>query len=126
MGSARSDGKLERLIALGACATGEALSLGRHADLITVPSGTLLRNEGQHEPWSYCVLAGSALLSARDEAVAVVGQGAWLLGHVQGGGTAASRVSVVAGTDLELLVFRPRDLSAAVDDIPGLLANGRG
>lgn len=125
MGSARSDGKLERLIALGACATGDALSLGRYADLVAVPSGTLLRSEGQYEPWSYCVLAGSALLSAGDEAVAVVGTGAWLLGQVQAGRTAASPVSVVAGTDLELLSFRPRDLHAAVDEIPGLLSNRR-
>lgn len=126
MGSARQDGKLERLIALGACGMGDALSLGRHADLITVPSGTLLRSEGRHEPWSYCVLAGSALLSASDEAVAVVGRGAWLLGQLQGGGTATSPVSVMAGTDLELLTFRPRDLTAAIAEIPRLLTTGRG
>ncbi len=126
MGSARHDGKLERLIALGACATTDALSLGRHADLITVPSGSVLRSEGQHEPWSYCVLAGSALVSAQDEAIAVVGTGAWLLGQVQGATAGASPVSVVAGTDLEVLSFRPRDLTAAVAEIPGLLTTRRG
>lgn len=121
MGSTRTDRKLERLITLGACSAHNALALGRHADLVTLPGGTSVRTEGHYEPWSYYVLAGTALLSAGDEAVAVVGSGAWLLGHVPGQHGGVSPVSVLAGTDLELLSMRPRDLDAAVADIPGLL-----
>lgn len=124
MGSTRTDGKLDRLVALGACATRDALVLGRHGDLSTVTSGTVLRTEGHHEPWSYCVLAGTVLLSAGDEAVAVAGKGAWLLGQVPGYGASASPLSIVAGTDVELLCFRPRDLGEAMSDIPGLLRDG--
>lgn len=124
MGPTRTDGKLDRLVALGACATRDALTLGRHADLSTVTSGTVLRTEGFHEPWSYCVLAGTVLLSAGDEAVAVAGKGAWLLGHVPGCSAAPSPLSIVAGTDVELLCFRPRDLGAAMYELPALLADG--
>lgn len=122
MGRTHSDRKLDRLITLGACSPRDALSLGRHADLVSLPGGTALRTEGRYEPWSYYVLAGTALLSTGDEAVAVVGGGSWLLGHVPGQHPGASPVSVLAGTDLELLSLRPRDLDAAVSEIPRLLA----
>jgi len=121
MGSTRPDRKLDRLVALGACSTRDALSLGRRADLITIEGGAAVRTEGHYEPWSYYVLAGTALLSSGDEALAVVGGGSWLLGHVPGRQRGTSAVSVLAGTDLELLALRPRDLDAAVSDIPGLL-----
>ncbi|MGH9274473.1 MAG: hypothetical protein ACRDZU_07485 [Acidimicrobiales bacterium] len=124
MGPTRTDGKLDRLVALGACATSDALTLGRHGDLSTVTSGAVLRTEGHHEPWSYCVLAGTVLLSAGNEAVAVAGAGAWLLGHVPGSAAAASPLSIVAGTDVELLCFRPRDLGEAMSELPGLLRSG--
>lgn len=124
MGSTRADGKLKRLVALGACSTRDALALGRHADLSTVASGTVLRTEGGHEPWSYCVLGGTVLMSAGDEAVAVAGKGAWLLGQLPGYRYAASPLSIVAGTDVELLCFRPGDLDETLYEIPGLLSTG--
>lgn len=122
MATARTDRKLDRLIALGACSSRDALSLGRHADLTTLVGGAAVRTEGLYEPWSYYVLSGTALVSAGDEAIAVVGGGAWFLGQVSGHQGGPSPVSVVAGTDLELLALRPRDLEAAVAEIPGLLA----
>lgn len=122
MGSTRTDRKLDRLIRLGPCSRRDALTLGRHADLVTLAAGTPVRTEGRSEPWTYYVLAGTALLSAGDEAVAVVGGGSWLLGHVPGQHGLPSPVSVLAGTDLELLSMRPRDIDAAMTEIPGLLS----
>ncbi len=121
MRSTTTDSKLERLIALGACEARDAQRLGRRGDIVVASGGTVLRHGDHHEPWSYRVLSGTALLSTDGEAVAVVGEGAWLLGDLPGTRRAAPPLRVVAGTDVELLAFRPRDLGAALIEIPTLL-----
>lgn len=119
---ARPDKKLERLAAAGLCSADSSalLGLGRLGDIANVADGTVLAREGGYEPWSYFVLDGAALLSARNAPVAVAGPGAWLLGHVPGGSARNASVSIVAGSDLELLAFRPRDLASAVTFVPEL------
>jgi len=118
-----TDAKLERLAAAGLCsarAARELRELGRLSDLATVVGGEVLAREGGYEPWSYYVLDGTALLSSGDAPVAVAGAGAWLLGHVPGRARRASTVSVVAGSQLEVLAFRPSDLGVALDRVPDL------
>jgi hypothetical protein len=111
-----TDAKLQRLAAAGLCAGSarDLVALGRLGDLATVPSGTVLREEGGSEPWSYCVLSGAALLSAGSEPVAVAGPGAWLVGRLPGRAQPASPVLVVSGGALELLAFRPAEADAAL------------
>jgi hypothetical protein len=118
----RPDKKLQRLAAAGLCSADSSalLGLGRLGDITNVADGTVLAREGGHEPWSYFVLDGAALLTAHSAPVAVAGPGAWLLGHVPGGATRNASVSIVAGSDLEVLAFRPRDLGAAVSLVPEL------
>jgi hypothetical protein len=118
----RPDKKLERLAAAGLCSADSSalLGLGRLGDIANIADGTVLAREGGHEPWSYFVLDGAALLSAHSTPVAVAGPGAWLLGHVPGGAVRDASVSIVAGSDLEVLAFRPRDLAAAVSLVPEL------
>ena len=111
-----TDAKLQRLATAGLCAgsTRDLLALGRLGDLAVVSGGTVLREEGGHEPWSYCVLSGAALLSAGNEPVAVAGPGAWLVGRLPGRGRRPSPVSVVSGGELELLAFRPSEADLAL------------
>jgi hypothetical protein len=114
--ASQTDNKLARLAAAGLC-LGTATDLrevGRLGDLAVVADGTVLAHEGSHEPWSYFVMSGAALLSAGDAPVAVAGAGCWLLGHVPGREHHATPYDIVAGTDLEVLAFRPRDLGAAL------------
>jgi hypothetical protein len=112
----RTDAKLHQLAAAGVCAgtARDLVALGRLGDLSTVSAGTMLREEGGHEPWSYCVLSGAALLSAGGAPVAVAGPGAWLVGRLPGRGPLPSPVSVVSGGELELLAFRPAEADAAL------------
>lgn len=122
----RTDAKLERLAASGLCPSArDLLALGRLSDLATVPSGAMLQREGGREPWPYCVLEGAVLLSSSDEPVAVAGPGAWVLGQVPGRRHRPAAVSAVAGTDLEVLAFRPHDLDELLGRIPGLAAGLR-
>ena len=111
-----TDRKLARLAAAGLCrgAATDLREVGRLGDLTSVDSGVVLAHEGGHEPWSYFVLGGAALLSAGDTPVAVAGAGCWLLGHVPGREHRAMPYDVVAGSNLEVLAFRPRDLGAAL------------
>jgi len=112
----QTDQKLARLAAAGLC-PGMATDLrevGRLGDLAVVADGTVLAHEGGHEPWSYFVVSGAALLSTGDAPVAVAGAGCWLLGRVPGRAHHAAPFDVIAGSDLEVLAFRPRDLGAAL------------
>ena len=112
-----TDRKLERLAKAGLVddrSLRDLVALGRLGDVAHITSGDTLRDEGSNEPWSYCVLSGAALLSSHDEPVAVAGPGGWVLGHVPGRSRVASPLSVVAGTDLELLAFRPGDFAEAM------------
>ncbi len=119
--AARTDTKLDRLAAAGLVdrrSAGDLLAVGRLGDIVTIASGTAVR--GGNEPWTYCVLDGAALLSDGDRPLAVAGPGAWLLGQVPGHDRPVSPLSVIAGTDLEVLAFRPHDLEAAIPHLPAL------
>lgn len=116
----RPDLKLQLLAgsALGAgLSRDDVRELGACADVIDFPAGALVQHEGAHEPWTYCILGGAALLSSHERPVAVSGPGAWLLGGPDG----APAVTSLAATDLTLLCFRPSDVARALHALPGVL-----
>lgn len=119
-----TDEKLARLATspagLGRTAA-ELRALGRLADLAVVPAGTVLQREGSWEPWSYCLLGGTMLLSAADVPLAVAREGAWLLGAGHGRSRSTVPVTAVAACDTPALCFRSSDLAQAQSELPGLL-----
>ncbi len=116
----RTDGKLDSIAAgLAHLRPAEVRELGRLGDLVSVDGGTVLVHEGGHEPWSYCVVRGAALLSHDDAPVAVAGAGSWVLGRVQGERMQPARLQVIAGDALEVLAFRPADVEAVLRSYAG-------
>ena len=98
----------------------ELLTLGRLCDVVRVEEGAVLQREGSTARFCWSVLQGAAALSRQDQPVAVASSGAWLLDGLATGGRDGAATTIVAMTDLDLLVFGRREMWGAVESIPTL------
>ncbi len=100
-----------------ACSKKELQAVARASDEVDLPAGRLLCEQGSIGREAFVILEGTAEVRRNDEKVATLGPGACvgelaLLDH--GPRTA----TVVAGTDLKVLVIGAREFAAIVDEVP--------
>ncbi len=108
------DPKLSVLSALpifAGCSTKELEQIAALGDRVTVPASRVLHTEGGRPDEAYVVISGEAIVSRKGEEIARVGAGE-LLGEMSVIGQHGSRsATVTAATEMELLVFAPREFT---------------
>ena len=116
------DGALDQLADVplfSSCSRKELRLLARAADRVQVPAGKVLVEEGRPGHEFFLILAGTATVRRGGTEVATLGPGEHFgeLALLDRGPRSAT---VVADTELELLVLGQREFSAVVDEVPSL------
>jgi CRP-like cAMP-binding protein len=93
--------------------------LTRHADRLTVPAGTTVARRGRPAREVVAVLSGEVLVMT-EAGVARCGPGAWV-GAAEVRARTPHDATVVAGTDLDVLVLTAPAFRWATQVLPGLL-----
>ena len=119
----RIDDKLRGLatLPLGARSSRDELTrLGRLCDVVHVEEGAVLQAEGSSARFCWSIVRGEVALSRHDRPLAIASSGAWLLDGMSGATPDGAATTIVAMTDLDLVVFGRRELQGALDSIPSL------
>lgn len=101
------------------CTKRQLEEIGRVADALRFPAGEVLMRQGQAGLELLVVLEGTAEVWRDGEKVADVGPGGFL-GEMAVLTAAPRNATVVAATDLDVLVMTHRSLDQLLDDVPGL------
>lgn len=93
--------------------------VARASDEITAPAGKVLVEEGNRGREAFVILDGRAEVRRNDRKIATLGPGDHFgeLALLDGG---ARTATVVAETDLQLLVIAQREFLGVLDEVPGL------
>jgi CRP-like cAMP-binding protein len=104
---------------LALCSSRERAWIRRHADLIEVPAGTSLLNEGEASRWFYAVVDGQATRRVAGHYVGLVTAGD-PVNDIEVLRNEPVAATVTADTKLRLLVMGRREFLGMLDEIPGL------
>jgi CRP/FNR family cyclic AMP-dependent transcriptional regulator len=116
------DEYLENLAAVplfAECSKRQLQEIGRVANELTVPAGTVLTREGDAALEMFVVIRGTASVTRNGQPVATIGTGGFVGELAVISGTSRN-ATVTAETELDLLVLTTTGLSQLLDDIPGL------
>ena len=93
--------------------------IAKASDEITVPSGRVLIEQGTRGREAFVVIDGSATVKRNGRKVATLGPGAHFgeLALLDGGTRTAT---IVADSDMKVLVIGQREFSGVLDEVPGL------
>ena len=119
----RRDEKLRGLatLPLGAGSShDELIRLGRACDVVHVEEGAVLQTEGAAANFCWSIVRGAVTMLRHDHPLAVASSGAWLLDGMSGASPQGAATTIVAMTDLDLVVFGRREIRGALDSIPSL------
>lgn len=101
------------------CTKGQLQEIGRVADELTVPAGTVLARQGGLGSELFVIVEGTVAITRDGEKIATVGRGEFV-GELSVLSRAPRNATVTAETEVDLLVLTPTGLSQLLDDIPGL------
>lgn len=104
---------------LATCTNRERAAIRRHVDLVTLPAGTVLFEQGDTARWFYAVVRGEITLRTDGENVGRVGAGQ-PVNEVDVMRNDAAVATATATSDVELLVMGRREFLGMLDEIPGL------
>ncbi|MDQ1397325.1 MAG: family transcriptional regulator, cyclic receptor protein [Acidimicrobiaceae bacterium] len=93
--------------------------IGRASDEITVPAGKVLVQEGTTGHEFFLILEGTATVKRNNRKVASLGTGNYF-GELALLSRSPRNATVVADTDMRLLVLGQREFSGLLDEVPGL------
>jgi CRP-like cAMP-binding protein len=116
------DSYLEHIAAVpifAGCSRAQLREIGRIADELTVPEGTVLARQGAVGSELFIIIEGTAKVTRDGQEVATVGPGGFL-GELAVLARAPRNATVTAETKMDVLVLTPVGLSQLLDDIPGL------
>lgn len=101
------------------CNQRELTKIARSTDEVTIEAGKMLMEQGQRGREAFVIVSGQASIQINGAEVATIGPGAHVgeLALLDGGTRTAT---VVAVTDMELLVISQRAFFALLDEVPGL------
>jgi len=119
---ARKDGKIEELGKVrmfAACSPKELRLIARASDEIRVPAGKELVAQGSTGHEFFLILEGRAAVKRGGRKVTTLGPGQYF-GEMALLDRGVRSASVVADTDMVLLVLGQREFSALLDEVPGL------
>jgi CRP/FNR family cyclic AMP-dependent transcriptional regulator len=116
------DSKLEHLAQVrlfSACSNKELGLIGRASDEVRVPSGKVLCQEGTIGYEFYLILEGQAHVKRGNKKVTTLGPGQYF-GELSLLDRQPRSATVVAGTDMSVLVLGKREFSGLLDEVPAL------
>jgi CRP-like cAMP-binding protein len=102
-----------------ACSRKELQTIARASDELTIPAGTALVEQGQPGRECFVIVSGTATVKRGGRKVATLGPGQYV-GELALLDKGPRTATVVADTDLDVLVLGPREFSAVLDDVPAL------
>jgi CRP/FNR family transcriptional regulator, cyclic AMP receptor protein len=101
------------------CSKAELKEVGKVADEVTVPAGTVLARQGAVAFELFVIVSGTATVTRDGRKIATVGPGGFV-GELAVIARTPRTATVTADSDLDLLVLTPIGLDQLLDDIPGL------
>src|SRR5688500_4171831 len=119
---ARKDNKLDQLGLVplfSALSKRELQVVGRASDEIMVPAGKVLCKEGSAGHEFYLILDGTAAVKRGTKKIATLGAGKYF-GEISLLDRGPRNATVVAESDLDVLVLEQREFSGVLDELPGL------
>ena len=119
---ARKDEKLDqlgRMWLFSACSKRDLQVIGRASDEVDVPAGKVLTEEGRQGHEFYLILDGQAAVRRKGKKVATLGAGQYF-GELSLLDKGPRSATVVADTDMRLLVLGQREFNGTLDEVPGL------
>jgi CRP-like cAMP-binding protein len=117
---ARGDEYLEyfrRVPMFSTCSKKDLKAVAAHAERVSVPAGRILCEQGQTGREAFVVVAGKARVLRNGRKVGMIGPGQ-MFGELALLDRAPRNATVVADTDMELLVLGQREFMKLVDDAP--------
>lgn len=116
------DNKLDHLAQVrlfSACNKKELALIGKASDEIAVPAGKVLCEQGKPGFEFYLILEGEATVRRNNKKVATLGPGG-SFGELALLTRLPRNATVVADSDMELLVLGQREFSGLLDEVPGM------
>lgn len=110
---------LRNVTLFSSCSTKDLEKIAKAGDEITLPAGSLVVDQGQTGREAYVIIKGSATVRRNGKKVATLGAGS-VVGELSLLDHGPRTASVVADTDLEVLVISQRQFLAVIDAIPAL------
>jgi CRP/FNR family transcriptional regulator, cyclic AMP receptor protein len=116
------DNKLDHLAQVrlfSACNKKELALIGKASDEIAVPAGKVLCEQGKPGFEFYLILDGTATVRRNNKKVATLSNGQYF-GELSLLTRFPRNATVVADTEMELLVLGQREFSGLLDEVPGM------
>jgi CRP/FNR family transcriptional regulator, cyclic AMP receptor protein len=110
---------LRNVTLFSSCSTKDLEKIAKAGDEITLAAGTLVVDQGQTGREAYVILKGSATVRRNGKKVASLGAGS-VVGELSLLDHGPRTASVIADTELEVLVISQRQFLAVIDAIPAL------
>ena len=110
---------LRNVTLFSSCSTKDLEKIAKAGDEITLPAGSLVVDQGQTGREAYVIIKGSVTVRRNGKKVATLGAGS-VVGELSLLDHGPRTASVVADTDLEVLVISQRQFLAVIDAIPAL------
>lgn len=110
---------LRNVALFSSCSTKDLEKIAKAGDEVTLAAGTLVVDQGQTGREAYVILDGSATVKRNGKKVATLGSGS-VVGELSLLDHGPRTASVVADTELEVLVISQRQFLAVIDAIPAL------
>lgn len=101
------------------CSKKELEKVARASDEVKMTEGTLIADQGQMGREAFVILKGEVTVKRNGRKVATLGAGD-VVGEMSLLDKGPRTASVVAATDVELLVIDSRRFLAVIDDIPSI------
>jgi CRP/FNR family transcriptional regulator, cyclic AMP receptor protein len=118
---ARHDPLIEHLTQVplfSACSRNDLRSIARRAKDVRIAAGTTIVTEGDDGDEFFVILDGTATVRRQGRKVTSLGPGSGF-GELALLETAVRNATIVADTDMELVVVGRRDFAAMLDEVPG-------
>jgi CRP-like cAMP-binding protein len=109
---------LQEVPLFAACSRKDLQLVARRAEDVRVPAGKTLVSEGETGHEFFVVLEGSARVSRQGRKIASIGAGG-SFGELALLEKAPRNATVVADTDMELVVLGQREFAGLIDEVPG-------
>jgi CRP/FNR family transcriptional regulator, cyclic AMP receptor protein len=109
---------LQQVPLFAACSRKDLQLVARRAEDVRVPAGKTLISEGETGHEFFVILEGTARVSRHGRKIAVLGPGD-AFGELALLEKAPRNSTIVAETDMELVVLGQREFAGIVDEVPG-------
>jgi CRP/FNR family cyclic AMP-dependent transcriptional regulator len=119
---ARGDSHLDKLAEVplfSACSRKDLQRIAKASDEVEVKSGRVLVDQGKTGHEFFLILDGTATVRRNDRKVAELGPGSYF-GELALLSREPRDASVVASSDMKLLILGQREFTGLIDSVPGL------